>query len=277
MCSVHLFSGIWNIQNALTTFVLAFFVNQAYIFWKDFYQLAREVQSHLNNFNMFAVTNTRRSLDDGSFDKIAREFLNDIGQYTRLYHVLMWASKAQRFAVLATPEGLARMESRGLMTATQLECIKDLPKHELCHAPLVWMVIRSNQAMADGVLAGDSAARGVLLQETMNLRTVSRRLSNSLSGRMPLAYVQFVQILVDTFVLFSPIALFSDLGEYSVLAVGLVTLFYTGLNDLGKIFLDPLNNNKICESSIYMDLAVLIRESNEVATQWLRSTEKLPF
>ena len=39
----------------------------------------------------------------------------------------------------------------------------------------------------------------------------------------------------------------------------------------------PVNNEKFCENSIYMDLAVLIRESNEVATQWLRSTEKLPF
>ena len=60
-------------------------------------------------------------------------------------------------------------------------------------------------------------------------------------NRFPLAYVQFVQILVDTFVLCSPLALYDDLEEYSVLAVGLVVFFYCGLNNLAKIFLGESN------------------------------------
>jgi len=86
--------------------------------------------------------------------------------------------------------------------------------------------------------------------------------THTIQNRTPLAYVQFVQILVDTFVLVSPLALYADLGEYSVSAVGLVAFFYCGLNNLAKIFLDPLNNEDFCENSIYFDLAVIVSESD---------------
>ena len=35
---------------------------------------------------------------------------------SRLFHILMWASKSKRFAVLSTRDGLRRMESRGLVS-----------------------------------------------------------------------------------------------------------------------------------------------------------------
>jgi len=98
-----------------------------------------------------------------------------------------------------------------------------------------------------------------------------------IEGRTPLAYVQFVQILVDTFVLVSPLALYADLGEYSVIAVGLVAFFYCGLNNLAKIFLDPLNNEDFCENSIYFDLAVIIREANGDSTRWRKAGKTSPF
>jgi len=76
----------------------------------------------------------------------------------------------------------------------------------------------------------------------------------------------------------SPIALYAELGAYSVIAVGIITLFYTGLLNLAKIFLDPLNNENYCEEDAnFMDLGVLIRESNDASTQWKRAGERLPF
>jgi predicted membrane chloride channel (bestrophin family) len=78
--------------------------------------------------------------------------------------------------------------------------------------------------------------------------------------RMPLAYVQFVQILVDTFVFISPLALYTELGDSSVIAVGLLAFFYCGLNNLGKIFLDPLNNEEFCDNAIFLDLGVIVSE-----------------
>jgi len=131
--------------------------------------------------------------------------------------------------------------------------------------------------MDKGTLAGDTATKGMLLKELASLRSAFSTISDKLNGRMPLPYAHFVQILVDTFVLTAPIALYADLGEFSVIAVGLITLFYTGLNNMAKIFLDPLNNENFCENAIFVDLGVLIRESNGISTQWKKAGAKLPF
>mmetsp|Transcript_17449 Transcript_17449/g.28225 ORF Transcript_17449/g.28225 Transcript_17449/m.28225 type:complete len:114 (+) Transcript_17449:1-342(+) len=97
------------------------------------------------------------------------------------------------------------------------------------------------------------------------------------AGRMPLAYVHLVQILVDTMLLISPFALYPELGSYSVIAVAILTFFYAGLMNLAKIFLDPLNNENYCDNSIFMDLGVLIRESNAASILWNNFARKTPF
>ena len=159
------------------------------------------------------------------------------------------------------------MESRGLMTAKQLEILLEVEHQEytneqLCNAPLQWIMVRSIKAMEDGILASDTATKGVLLKDIGFLRNANAAVSSKLSARFPLAYVQFVQVLVDSFIFSAPVALYADLGVYSIPAVGVLTLFYSGLNNLAKIFLDPLNNEEFCENSIFMDLGVLIREVN---------------
>ncbi|OEU15915.1 hypothetical protein FRACYDRAFT_240610 [Fragilariopsis cylindrus CCMP1102] len=234
------------------------------------YQIARDVQGNLNNFNLVLATSVKRD-NNGALTEESKKFLDDVGCYSRLFHILMWASKSKRFSSLATPEGLTRMESRGLMTARQLDVFI------LFTAPLEWMMIRSIRAMDEGVLASDTSTKGMLLRQLTSIRSSYCAISDRTSGRMPLAYTHLVQILVDTFVLSAPIALYADLGDYSIIAVGAITLFYSGLNNLAKIFLDPLNNENFCENAIVMDLGVLIRESNEYSTQWKRSGANLPF
>lgn len=257
---------IWDIGKPLTTFVLTFFVNQAFGFWNKVYDIAREVQQKISNYNLIIATNVKRD-ENGIFTPESEEFLDDIGQYSRLFHILVWASKSNRFAALATPDGLRRMESRGLMTAKQLEILLEVEHQEytneqLCNAPLQWIMVRSIKAMEDGILASDTATKGVLLKDLGFLRNANAAVSSKLSARFPLAYVQFVQVLVDSFIFSAPVALYADLGVYSIPAVGVLTLFYSGLNNLAKIFLDPLNNEEFCENSIFMDLGVLIREVN---------------
>ena len=131
--------------------------------------------------------------------------------------------------------------------------------------------------MDKGTLSLDTATKVMLLKDLASLRSAFGTISDKLDGRMPLPYAHIVQILVDTFVLTTPIALYADLGEFSVIAVGLITLFYTGLNNLAKIFLDPLNNENFHENAIFMDLGVLIREGNGVSTQWKKAGAKIPF
>ena len=60
--------------------------------------------------------------------------------------------------------------------------------------------------------------------------------------------------------------------------MGILTLFYSGLLDLAKVFLDPLDNEDYREGSCcaFMDLAVLIRESNAASNRWMYGAATMP-
>ena len=269
---------LWNVEVGLTTFSLTFFVNQAFSFWKDVYNLACTVKQKISAFNLLLVTNVIRN-EDGDMTPEADAFLDEIGQCSRLFHVLLWAGLSKRFTALATSEGLRRMAGRGLMSERQLDVLQglDLAENKLFMAPLEWMMIRTNSAMNSGIVAGDTATKGALLREHAAIRQALYTISDRVDGRMPFIYVRFVQIMVDTFVFLMPLALYPKLGEFTVIATPLITIFYVGLNDMGKIFLDPLNNEEFCKNAIFLDLGVLIRESNAVSTEWKKASTKLPF
>ena len=73
------------------------------------------------------------------------------------------------------------------------------------------------------------------------------------------------------------VTLYSTLGDMSLVCVGIITLFYTGLLNLAKIFLDPLDNENFSGNSFDMDIGVLVRESNEGSTRWKNAGARLPF
>lgn len=176
--------AIWDIQKTLTTFVLTFFVNQSFLFWGSVYKSVREVQGKLSGFNLLCVTNVKRSAD-GSLTAEAESLLEDVGQCARLFHVLFWASKAKRFSVLMSDEGLKRMESRGLMSTKQLDILLklDLPNDKLFYAPLEWMLVRCNQAADEGVLLADNATKSSILREYIFLRNAFADIGNMIEGR----------------------------------------------------------------------------------------------
>lgn len=92
---------------------------------------------------------------------------------------------------------------------------------------------------------------------------------------MPLAYVQLVQILVDSLVWLSPISLYSGLGSLSIPLVGLLTLFFKGLLELSKSFLDPFGVEGYPGQNIRVD--VLVSELNFGSTsRWVKAAEYLP-
>lgn len=257
--------NLWEIQRTLSTFVLTFFVNQSFDFWKKVYTSVKEVQGTLSSFNLMVATNVIRN-KDGTLSREGEQLIEDMGQCSRLFHVLFWASRTNRFSVLMSDDGLRRMESRGLMSTKQLEILLelDLPNDQLFSAPLDWMVIRCNQAMDKGILYSDNATKSAILKDVTTLRNAFASINNLIAGRMPLPYVQFVQVLVDLLLCVAPLALYVDMGEYSVIAVGLVALFFGGLLNLSKVFLDPLNNEDFCENSIFLDLGVIVSETEVV-------------
>mmetsp|Transcript_13419 Transcript_13419/g.29141 ORF Transcript_13419/g.29141 Transcript_13419/m.29141 type:complete len:563 (+) Transcript_13419:83-1771(+) len=269
---------IWSYQTSLTIFILTFFLNQAYGFWQNVHGIARRIQGRLNDFMLMLAISCKRN-PDGTYTKESERLLDDVASYSRLFHALLWASCANRFKVLLTDLGLKRMAARGLMTSKQLETLQslDIPRNQKHNACLEWMIIRALRGVDDGTIRGDFGTTHHLQQTILTLRGTYATIGDALSTRMPLAYTHFVQILVDSFVIMAPIALYSTLGDKSILCVGIITLFYTGLLDLAKIFLDPLNNEGYYRNSIYMDLGVLIRESNAGSTRWKNGGAQLPF
>lgn len=173
------------------------------------------------------------------------------------------------------------MAQRGMITPKQLHVLQSLntPPTTYCNACLEWMMIRSHKGIEDGLLYSPESASLQLLEKICQLRGATARVGDMLKSRMPLAYTHFVQVMVDTFVWSSPFVLYADLGMYSILGVGIVALFYTGLMDLAKLFLDPLNNERYSSKAISMgmDLGVLTRESNNSSNHYKESGAKIPF
>jgi predicted membrane chloride channel (bestrophin family) len=205
--------------------------------------IARGIQGRLNDFNLLLATNADRK-PDGTYTRESEKLLEDVSSFSRLFHALFWASCAKRFEVLRTPKGLERMASRGLMTSKQLQILQslDLPSNQKHNACVEWMMVRAFQGLEDGSLKGGDALYQRLMDLGCQLRGTYASIMDKLSTRMPLAYTHFVQILVDTFIIMAPAALYADLGAYSILCVGILTLFYTGLLDLAKIFLGTYQN-----------------------------------
>ena len=162
---------LWSYQMSLTTFILTFFVNNAYSFWREIYQVARIIQGKLSDFHMILATNCQRN-PDGSYTSESEKLMDDVSSSSRLFHALFWASCARQYAVLRTPNGLERMASRGLMTSRQLRVLQslDLPDNQLHNACVEWMMIRANQGMHDGTLCNASEVRLRLLDQMGQLR-----------------------------------------------------------------------------------------------------------
>jgi predicted membrane chloride channel (bestrophin family) len=193
-------------------------------------------------------------------------------------HVLLWAKFSRAFEVLLSAQGMSRMLSRGLLTREQFSLLQSLdPKVGAHNACLEWLIIRALRGTRNGSLDDCMSLRKVFLDKACELRGTAAGIGDILDGRMPLAYVHFVQVLVDAFLVAAPFALYAELGILSILSVGILTLFYSGLLDLAKILLDPLDNEDFYKESVNMDIGVLIRESNAGSTRWKAATEKLPF
>jgi len=91
------------------------------------------------------------------------------------------------------------MESRGLMSSTQLKILldMDISNEQLHSAPLEWMMIRTNQAMDENVLLADNATKSALLREFMSLRNAYANIGNLIEGRMPLAYGKIIVLYLQ--------------------------------------------------------------------------------
>ena len=118
-------------------------------------------------------------------------------------------------------------------------------------------------------------ARDEIALHAQALRGKLGSVFDMLDARMPLAYMHIVHVLVDTLLYLAPLALYPKVGALAVPLSGILTLFYEGLLNLAKSFIDPLDNERVHRGGICID--TLIAESNAGAVRWLyAATPPLP-
>ena len=93
----------WGYELTLTTFILTFFVGQAYAHWRNCYNNARDIQGRVNDMNLVLSLKAARergggggSCGGGGYTAEASSLLGRCTRYTRLAHVLFWANMAPR-------------------------------------------------------------------------------------------------------------------------------------------------------------------------------------
>lgn len=203
----------------------------------------RRVQGRLNDFGLLCASAAERN-DRGEFTEDARKMLLLLARYVRLFSMLLYGSCTARFAILRTPRGLGELVRRGALTDAERNA---LLRSSMGHnAVLEWMATLMNSALRDGRLCGSSTGGNpVALQMTLQAKLTELRgayasIEDELTGRMPLAYTQLVQIMADLLIGFTPFALVHSVGGVgAVVGTGLVTLFHSSILNLAKIFLDP--------------------------------------
>jgi len=271
------FSKNWHYMQGLTTFILTFFLSQSYALWREMYSAARKIQGRLNDVGFLLATSAERD-GNGKYTQEASECLDDVAAFTRLFHAFCYAKYASQYSILLSPRGMSRMLSRGLLSQSEFNVLQSIdPRVGAQNVCLEWMTIRAIKGMEEGAIREDEAVKHVLLAKISDLRGTYAGISDILDGRMPLAYAHIVQILTDVFVATAPAALYAEMGVWAIFSCGILTLFYSGLLDLAKIFLDPLDNDDWFQESVNMDIGVLIREGNAGSTRWKNGAEVLPF
>ena len=182
--------------------------------------------------------------------------------------------------ILLSTYGLRALMESGQLTQQEIRDLmtSKLPPSQYAYVLLVWASLHITKGFDDGTIRSSPGMEENILRHITSLRGSMMSIDDMRAGRMPLAYVHLVQILVDSLVLVAPFALYPDIGCGSILSVpliGLITLFYRGLLSISKSFLDPFGVEGFDEQNIRVD--VLVSEINFGAGQrWYNAAKRFP-
>ncbi len=280
------FNTLWGQLLSVTTFTLTFFVNQSYALWRKCMELSRRLQGRLHDVNMNMASHAERVVpanpnDKSTYTAPARQILELLSRYTRLFNLLTYASFTRSHRPILTPRGLRRLVERGLMTETEREVLVDavIPATQRHSVVLMWMIRLFVEGRAAGHIQGGHGFESETMHKFHIIRSQYGAIGDELQGRMPLAYAHIVQVLVDLILWMFPIMAFTT-GMSAVLVVfgtGLLTISYQGLFDLAKQFLDPYDNENYGRGEDPLCVDTLIAETNAGSIRWLYGFEELPF
>ena len=204
LMSVHV---MWSYQLTLTTFILTFFISQAYAFWREQFSLARKVQGHILQFSLLLSVHASR-LPTGECTPEAKELLTVTARNVRLCHITFWAGQCRTYKALMHPSALRALQARGALTEAEADALERVPpklRHDLV---LQWMLIRALAGLRSGALQGNPPLEAKLMEQANGLHGACGGIMDNKQDRMPIAYVHIVQVLVDSLVLLIPAALY---------------------------------------------------------------------
>lgn len=291
MAPLHL---MWTTCSTLTTFILTFFLTESFAYWRRTLCEARKLQRAICNVALLQSTHAARDPSSGEHTPAARRSLEQTASELRLLQIMFWSHmlETKTLGILQTAEGLSRMEERGLISTSQHAALSATPRerrHDLILQLLAARLValqrpQDRVAEAEAVAAGGFADVALtpssydferrLDDVTMDLREACHVLTTDKAGRMPLAYVHLVQLLVDTLTCLTAPALYPKIGIISVALTALLTLFYRGLLELSKSFLDAFGLRTPGEQPIEVD--VLMSEVNADLRQMATGAHTLP-
>ena len=291
------FSILWGQLLSVATFTLTFFVNQSFGLWRKCYEYSRRLQGRLNDLGLTLAAHATRAepsreeeleaMENGKHQLLstytpeAKQVLQLVARYIRLFNLLTYASFTRSHRPILTPSGMRRMVERGLMTQQEKDALTqaDVAATQRHNGILLWIVSVFNEARRAGHIQGGPGFEQQFVEKIHVIRAQYGAIGDELQGRMPLAYAHIVQVLVDTILWMYPFMAFSSnmSPTIGVLGCGLLTMFYQGLVDLAKQFLDPYDNENYGRGYDPICVDTLIAETNAGSVRWMNAFEFQPW
>ncbi|KAL3787940.1 hypothetical protein ACHAWO_001089 [Cyclotella atomus] len=280
------FSILWGQLLSVTTFTLTFFLNQSYGLWRKCYDYSRRLQGRLNDLGMTLAAHATRvspSSPDipSTYTPQSKQALELVSRYVRVFNLLTYASFTRSHRPILTPRGMRRLVERGILTHKEREILIDaeIPATQRHNAVLVWLIRLFEEGRQTGIFEGGYGFEEQFMEKCHVIRAQYGAIGDELQGRMPLAYAHIVQVLLDVVLWMYPfMALSTGMAWYiGVVGTGLLTMFYQGLFDLAKQFLDPYDNENYGKGEDPLVIDTLIAETNAGSVRWLNSFQQQPW
>eukprot|EP00980_Cylindrotheca_fusiformis_P015048 scaffold4153_cov91-Cylindrotheca_fusiformis.AAC.2 len=206
-----------------------------------------------NNVNGAAGSNNHdhenlKSSDRGEYTAESEKLVRLCTRLIRLSHTFFWAATptasngltdSEEFLrdaencpvpitdqhigpLLLSTYGLKALVRNKQLTKEEAEDLMntELPPTQYAYILLVWVGLYCMEGLEKGILRGGNGFEENLLRQLTTLRATMFDIDDMRAGRMPLAYVQLVQVMVDTLMALSPFALYPELGSLSIPLVG---------------------------------------------------------
>ena len=280
------FSILWGQLLSVTTFTLTFFLNQSYGLWRKCYDYSRRLQGRLNDLGLTLAAHATRSTPSSpdmpsTYTPQSRQALELVSRYVRVFNLLTYASFTRSHRPILTPRGMRRLVERGILTAKEREILSDaeVPATQRHNAVLIWLIRLFLEGRQSGIFEGGTGFEQQFMEKCHVIRAQYGAIGDELQGRMPLAYAHIVQVLLDVVLWMYPfMALSTGMAWYiGILGSGLLTMFYQGLFDLAKQFLDPYDNENYGKGDDPLVIDTLIAETNAGSVRWMNSFAQQPW